>query len=80
MVKANELCCIYKSDLEKNEFINELLHFRSYKITRFNEKKITILLLLLLAMAELHINKEVISHGPRHKRGLERFNLDNYKH
>jgi hypothetical protein len=30
MVKANELCCIYKSDLEKKEFINELLHFRSY--------------------------------------------------
>lgn len=48
MVKANELCCIYKSDLEKNEFINELLHFRSHQITSFNEKKITPLLLLLV--------------------------------
>lgn len=39
-VKANELCCIHKSDLEKNEFINELLHFRSHKVTCFNEKKL----------------------------------------
>lgn len=29
MVKANELCCIYNSDLAKIEFINELLHFCS---------------------------------------------------
>jgi hypothetical protein len=68
-VKANKLCCIYKSDLEKNEFINELLHFRSHQITRFNEKKMTPLL-LLLAVAELHIDKGVISHGPQHKSGL----------
>jgi hypothetical protein len=79
MVKPNELCYIYKSDLEKNEFINELLHFRSHQITRFNEKKITPLL-LLLAVAELHTDKGMISHGPRHKRGLKQFNLENYKH
>jgi len=48
MVKANELFCIYKSDLEKNEFINELLHFRSHQITSFNEKKITPLLPFLV--------------------------------
>jgi hypothetical protein len=39
---------IYKSDIETNEFINEPLHFRSHKITSFNEKKITPFLLLLV--------------------------------
>jgi hypothetical protein len=38
---------VYKSDLEKNEFINEVLHFRCYQITCVNEKKITPFLLLL---------------------------------
>lgn len=63
MVKANELCCIYKSDIEKNEFINELLHFRSHQIISFNEKKITPLLLLLVIyernMKDLYPNIEI---------------------
>ncbi|VVC39959.1 Hypothetical protein CINCED_3A015866 [Cinara cedri] len=37
-VKANELCCTYKSDLEKNEFINGLLYFRSRQI-KFHRKE-----------------------------------------
>ncbi|KAF0759466.1 zinc finger MYM-type protein 1-like [Aphis craccivora] len=44
----SKLCCIYKSDIKKNEFINELLHFRTHQITSFNEKKITPLSLLLV--------------------------------
>lgn len=63
MVKANELRCIYKSDLEKNEFINELLHFRSHQTTSFNEKKITPFLLLIVIyernMKDLHPNTEI---------------------
>ena len=63
MVKANELCCIYKSDLENNEFINELLYFRSHQITSFNEKKITLSLLLLVIyernMKDLYPNIEI---------------------
>jgi hypothetical protein len=31
-------------------------------------------------MAELHIDKGVISHKPQHERGLQRFNLENYEH
>jgi hypothetical protein len=44
--KAKKLCQIYKTDTDYDAFEHELLHFRSFLISKYNKEKFTALKLL----------------------------------